>query len=101
MREDTGGFRMLAGVVDEDPFGSLDSAFVQAQIAMAALDEVLATIPGRTNELDKMTALYIVSAGARAKGLHAAIVRRVGGTTRMRCSSCSEPCWIWRWLPWK
>ena len=61
-----------------DPFANLDSSFLQAQIAMAALDEVLIPIPARADKLNKMTALYIMSAGARAKGLHAGIVRECG-----------------------
>lgn len=69
---------MLDDMATDDPFASLDSAFLQAQIAMAAIDEVLTPVPARAAELDKMTALYVMSAGGRAKGLHVAIVREAG-----------------------
>ena len=45
----------------DDPFASLESGFLQARIALAAMDEVLTPIPARADNLDKMTALYIMS----------------------------------------
>ena len=59
-------------------FATLDRASEHAIRAGAIMDQVLTPLPSRVDDIGKMNALFLMSAGARAKGLHAAIVRETG-----------------------